>query len=154
MTSAAVSAFYQSVGGGVELTTDGKSLNVNRGRAATYVGPAIGWYAINDPLNEKGDGGEFTATATLKAQFGTANLNADTGLTGTIDQFKLKGGSGDPGWSVTLNKAAWTTDPSRDTATAKGHIVNTEKTVWSINGVKAAPAGSWVANLYDDSRHG
>ncbi len=147
---AAVSAFYQSVGGGVELATDGESLNVNRGRAATYEGPAIGWYAINDPLNEKGDGGEFTATATLKAQFGTASLNADTGLTGTIHDFRLKGGSGDPGWSVTLNKAAWTTDPSRDTASAKGHIVNTEKTVWSINGTKAAPAGSWVANLYDD----
>ena len=147
---AAVSAFYQAVGGGVELSTDGKSLNVNRGRAATYEGPAIGWYAINDPLNEKGDGGEFTATANLKAQFGTANLNADTGLTGTIDRFSLKGGSGDPGWSVTLNKAAWTTDPSLATDAQKGHIVNTEKTVWSINGVKAAPAGSWVANLYDD----
>ncbi len=147
---AAVSAFYQAVGGGVELATDGKSLNVNRGRAATYEGPAIGWYAINDPLNEKGDGGEFTATAKLKAQFGTANLNADTGLTGTIDRFRLKGGSGDPGWSVTLNKAAWTTDPSLATDAQKGHIVNTEKTVWSINGVKAAPAGSWVANLYDD----
>ncbi len=147
---AAVSAFYQAVGGGVELATDGKSLNVNRGRAATYEGPAIGWYAINDPLNEKGDGGEFTATAKLKAQFGTANLNADTGLTGTIDRFRLKGGSGDPDWSVTLNKAAWTTDPSLATDAQKGHIVNTEKTVWSINGVKAAPAGSWVANLYDD----
>ncbi len=146
---AAVSAFYQSVGGGVDLATDGKSLNVNRGRAATYEGPAIGWYAINDPLNEKGGGGEFTATATLKAQFGTANLNADTGLTGTIHDFRLKNGMKND-WSVTLNKAAWTTDPSLATDAQKGHIVNTEKTVWSINGNKAAPAGSWVANLYDD----
>ncbi len=149
-TPAAVSAFYQSVGGGVELATDGASLNVNRGRAATYEGPAIGWYAIHDPLNGKGDGGEFTATATLKAQFGTASLNADTGLTGTVHKFRLKDRP-DPGWSVTLNKAAWeTTGISRDTDGQKGHIVNTEKTVWSINGVKAAPAGSWVASLYDD----
>ncbi len=135
---AAVSAFYQSVGGGVELATVGGSLNVNRGTAATYEGPAIGWYAI------KGDGGhgdEFTATATLKAQFGTANLNAETGLTGTTHDFKLKNGM-ENDWSVSLNKAGWTTDPSGDTAAPKGHIVNTEKTVWSINGVKAAPAAT------------
>ena len=141
----AVSAFYQYVGGGVELTTQGGSLN----GSATYVGPAIGQYGFSDPRNDEGHGGSFTATATLNAQFGLATLNTDTGMTGRIHDFKLQNGM-TPDWEVMLNKSAWTTNPSGATAAPVGHTTNTATTVWSIGENKAAPAGSWVANLYDE----
>ncbi len=143
---AAVSAFYRSTGGDIELTTDGGSLN----GVARYEGPAVGVYAIHDPLNEKGDGGDFTATAKLLAKFGATNLVPEAGMTGTIDGFRLDNGS-EPNWSVTLQKGAWTTGASREIGAQKGHTDKTAKTVWSINGTKETPAGSWVASLYDEA---
>ncbi len=143
---AAVSAFYRSVGGDIELATDGGSLN----GTARFEGPAVGVYAIHDPLNEKGDGGDFTATAKLLAKFGATNLVPEAGMTGTIDGFRLDNGS-EPNWSVTLQKGAWTTGASREIGAQKGHTDKTAKTVWSINGTKGTPGGSWEASLYDEA---
>ena len=142
---AAVSAFYRHAGGGINLATAGATLT----DSATFQGHAIGVYAIHDPLNGKGEAGEFTAMVNLKAEFNTTTLNPNTGMTGTIDQFTLNDGS-TPDWSVTLNKSAWTTTPS-DTRTAQvGHTTNTANTTWEIGGDKASPAGSWVASMYDE----
>ena len=159
----AISAFYRAVGGDIDLATDGGSGAGLNGKA-TYKGPAIGQYAINDPLNDKLEGGTFTATATLNATFGLVTLTPDTGLTGMIKDFRLNGGSADPGWEVTLQKGAWTTGQATDdVAGQKGHIDGEAMTAWSINGTAAAPAGSWVASMYettgtipdggDDSNH-
>ncbi len=145
-TPAAVSAFYRSVGGDIELATDGGSLN----GTARFEGPAVGVYAIHDPLNEKGDGGDFTATAKLLAKFGATNLVPEAGMTGTIDGFRLDNGS-EPNWSVTLQKGAWTTGASREIGAQKGHTDKTAKTVWSINGAPGTPGGSWEASLYDEA---
>ena len=144
----AVSAFYRAEGGRVDLAPAGTTLS----GSATYEGPAVGQYAIHDPLNGKGDGGEFTATARLKAVFSTPTLNADSGMTGTIDRFRLKGGSGDPNWSVSLNRSAWNTGSTSDSTTAQvGHTTSTATTTWTVGDVKGDPAGSWVASLYDES---
>ncbi len=143
----AVSAFYRAAGGGIDLAAAGTTFS----GSATYEGPAVGQYAIHDPLNGKGDGGEFTATARLKAVFGTTTLNADSGMTGTIDRFRLEGRP-DPNWSVSLNKSDWNTGSTSDSTTAQvGHTTSTATTTWEIGGVKGAPAGSWVASLYDES---
>ncbi len=57
------------------------------GGGATFEGPVVGQYAIHDPLDGKGEGGAFTATALLKAKFGTTTTVPDTGMTGTVDKF-------------------------------------------------------------------
>ncbi len=158
---AAVSAFYDVRGGGIDLATNGADL----AGSATYEGPAVGQYAIHDPLNGKGDGGEFTATATLRAEFNTRSLNPQSGMSGTVDGFRLRSRSGigagewrDPagGWSVSLNKSEWVTgpighSPAYTSGSPKGHTDNKATTTWTVGGVKAAPAGSWVATLYDES---
>ena len=90
--------------------------------SATYAGNAAGKFAMSNPLTATGDGGHFTADAMLSATFGSG---ATAGMTGTIDNFRLNDGSDDPGWSVSLHRAGWsTTDagaisaPVNDTTTA------------------------------------
>ena len=39
---------------------------------ATYSGPAVGYYAIYQPLGTQSGHGEFSATATLTADFDSA----------------------------------------------------------------------------------
>ena len=142
----AISAFYRARGGAIDITTGGGTGAGLNGKA-TYKGPAIGQYAINDML----EGGAFTATATLNATFGIVTNTPDTGLTGMIKDFRLNGRSEDPGWEVTLQKGAWIADSHTDSAASqKGHIEDA-MTAWSINGKAAAPAGSWVATMYDEA---
>ncbi len=140
---AAVAPFY-AIGGEVVTSPNGYDL---LGGEATFEGPAVGQYAIHDPLNNKGEGGAFTAMALLKAKFGATTNVPDTGMTGTVDRFRLEDGS-EPNWSVTLNrgsgtKGGWDTNGGGKTVSAK--------TVWSIGGVKAEAAGSWVATMYDET---
>ncbi len=158
---AAVSAFYDVRGGGIDLAPNGTDL----AGSATYKGPAVGQYAIHDPDNGKGDGGEFTATATLRAEFNTRSLNPQSGMSGTVDGFRLRSRSGigagewrDPagGWSVSLNRSDWVTgtvggSPAYASGAPKGHTDNKARTTWTVGGVAGAPAGSWVATLYDES---
>ncbi len=158
---AAASAFYDVRGGGIEVATDGPSL----AGSATYKGPAVGQYAIHDPDNGRGDGGEFTATATLRAEFNTKALNPQSGMSGMIDGFRLRSRSGigagdwrDPAgdWSVSLDRSDWVTgtgggSPGYTSGSPKGHTDNRARTVWTVGGVKAAPAGSWVATMYDEA---
>ncbi len=88
---AAAAPFYATVGGGVGPSPDGNNLP---GGGATFEGPAVGQYAIHDPLDGKGEGGAFTATALLKARFGASDNVPDTGMSGTIDKFRLESASG------------------------------------------------------------
>ncbi len=108
--------------------------------SATYVGGAAGQFAMNNPLDGTGSGGHFTANAELKATFGAGTT---AGVTGTIDNFRLNGGSEDPGWSVALARGA---------VAAAGAITapTDDPTVWSINGNKAPASGSWSGTMYDE----
>ena len=61
--------------------------------SATYRGPAAGYYAIYEPNSAGSEYGDFTATASLTADF------TNDWVQGTIDQF-----SGHPNWSLTLER--------------------------------------------------
>ena len=64
---------------------------------ATYQGPAVGQYSFYQPLTSHSEHGEFSATATLTADFG--GLTDQGTVHGTIDQF-----ADHPDWTLTLKQ--------------------------------------------------
>ncbi len=140
----AASAFTGRMG--VDSTDDNLDLGwtgtSNLTGSATYAGHAAGKYAINNVLGLS-HGGHFTADAMLTAKFN----GTDSGVTGTIDNFRLNDGSEDPGWSVALARGGFG---------ANGQIMapSTAPTVWSMNDNKASPSGTWSGMMYDEAVHG
>ena len=63
------------------------------GSSATYKGAAVGKFALNDHLAGTGNGGHFTADASLTAKFGNTDNSNNPGVTGTIDNFRLNDGT-------------------------------------------------------------
>ena len=114
---------------------------------ATYAGKAAGKFAIRDllrPAND--DAGHFTADAELMADFKDGiGTNLST-LSGTIDNFRLNDGSGDPNWSVELQETMFV-DGSNKFATAS----TTDRTVWSIGTSKGGSSGAWEAEMHDEA---
>ncbi len=120
--------------------------------SATYAGPAVGKFAMNNPIDGTGMGGHFTANAELKATFGPDTVEG-SGMTGTIDSFRLNDGSEDPGWSVSLHRAAWgatgaITPPADDSGTAD--VNEALGTTWSINDNSSGSSGTWSGQMYDE----
>ena len=110
---------------------------------ASYAGAAAGKFAISDPLRAGYDDfGHFTADVKLDADFKATGST----LSGMIDGFRLNDGSDDPGWSVELQEAGFTTPNFGTGATPDG-----DQTVWSINGAKGAASGSWQAQMFDEA---
>ena len=110
---------------------------------ATYEGPAVGQYSFYQPLTQQSEYGEFSATATLTADFGDI---ANTGGTvqGTIDQF-----DNHPDWTLTLRQR----DINTDGLIAPGDTGDALNAVsWSIEGeALAAPdSGTWEAAFYSN----
>ena len=103
--------------------------------SATYRGPAAGYYAIYEPNSEGSEYGDFTATASLTADFDTS----PEWVQGTIDQF-----SGHPNWSLTLERLD--IDPSTGRTTATGD----PSVTWTINNTPAASNLSWEAEFYSN----
>ena len=103
---------------------------------ATYSGPAVGQFSFYQPLTAQSEYGEFSAMATLTADFGT--LTTDGGVVGRIDQF-----TNHPDWTLTLNRAAI----NGGTATGGDDAVS-----WQIDGeATAAPdSGTWEAAFYSN----
>ena len=117
--------------------------------SATYAGDAAGKFAITNALDGTGSGGHFTADANLTAKFS----GTGAGVTGTIDNFRLNDGTEDPGWSVELGIATLGTDgafASRVDDSATTDVNEATMPVWSINGNKGAPSGSWGGTMYDE----
>ncbi len=88
-------------------------------------------------VREDSDGGAFTADVTLNAIFGNtvgSPVVENAGVTGTINGFRLKGGSTDSGWSVELKRAAY------GSGTTSNSLASA-RTVWSINGNPAKESG-------------
>jgi len=120
------------------------------GGSATYTGAAAGRYAFSNvlgldvPDSAADGGGRFTADAEMKAVFG-----AQGHISGTIDNFRLNGGTEDPGWSVALNP---------DDTMSTGGLINStsndndkdDGTFWTIGETTAPESGQWVGNLYDE----
>ena len=96
---------------------------------ATYTGAAIGRYAVRDTIGTQPEQGQFTATAVLVADFGTAT-EAGT-LRGTISEF-----SNNNEWLVTLQSASITSI--------------TADTTWAIGELTADTEDGWNAAFYSN----
>ena len=115
--------------------------------SATYKGGAAGKWAIASTTDDTTEGGHFTATATL-----TANFDADTtpdeggnnklgvSIGGKITNF-MTGDVSRPNWNVTLKPLA--TVPQ-----SVGPIKNAV-TEWSTGGALKGE-GTWDANFYGE----
>ena len=103
---------------------------------ATYMGGAAGHYALFSRTGGTNDSGQFTARATLEADF--TNNEDDDAITGTIDQFiGADGESRD--WSVKLNASA--------IANVGTFGDDTNGTVWTMDGLAAPASGEWSGSL-------
>ena len=154
------SAFYSTVG---TAPTALSGVNAIVG-SATYAGKAAGKFAMSNPLDSTGDGGHFTADATLTAKFS----GTGAGITGTIDNFMANDQS--VPWSVALNNrtfdaAATATVPtpgnnisasgaitSPDNTTVTPNVDDSKTTIWSIDGNSAPASGTWSGQMYDETQ--
>ena len=116
--------------------------------SATYVGHAVGKFAMSNALDGTGNGGHFTADAELNATFSGAATQV--GVTGTIDNFRLNDGTDDPGWSVSLHRAGFGADGGITASTADTTNTTADGTTWSIDGNPAGESGSWSGQMYDE----
>ena len=96
--------------------------------SATYEGPAIGLYAIYQPLGAQSGHGEFKATARF-----SANFSANT-LSGSVTGFDVN-----PDWSLTLGST------SMSGGTASGDSVS-----WTI-GDSTREGGTWTGDFHSDA---
>ena len=125
--------------GAAEAATGLDALN----GTATYMGGAVGKYALSSTTGGTNDAGHFTARATLNANF-TDNTST-TAITGTIDQFiGADGESRD--WSVKLNGSA--------IADGGGIGAATDGTEWTIGGTAADDSGIWTGSLQENGDDG
>ena len=115
---------------------------------ATYKGPAVGYYSFYQPQTTHSEYGEFSAKATLTANFTSAGDGSgaeEESVHGSIDQFVDH-----PDWTLTLKQT-----------NISGGLVpsGTNSVSWSIKGeATAAPdSGTWEAAFYSnlpDSKRG
>ena len=113
--------------GAVEAASGVTALN----GTATYIGGAVGMYAIKKSPGVDADSGSFTATATLTANFDTEMIG------GTINNFSGPT-SGSP-WSIELEKVD-----------LGGGTITGGTTVWTIDGIKGDSGGKWEGVLYEN----
>ena len=121
-------------------------LNALNGKA-TYMGGAAGTYALTSTTGGTNDSGDFTAKATLEANF-TTNTDSDStsnAITGTIDNFiGADGESRD--WKVELKGS-----PISNIGVIGD---STGGTAWTIGGAAADDSGSWVGSLQENGDDG
>ena len=123
---------------------------------ATYEGAAAGKYTLLNASEDTAEGGHFTASAMLKANFDAAtdeagappNMNG-LKVTGMIDNF-MTGDMSRPGWQVELTSGDTAPDDPgmqnyADLETADMVMGSTK---WSRGGTAMPGAGSWEAMFY------
>ena len=153
---------YASYGWWLKKSADGKTFTAsaftdNKGTeptalaianlrgTATYMGGAAGKYALYSTTGGTNDAGHFTARAMLKATFAEAHK-----VSGTIDNFVGADGMS-RNWKVDLmesgmNDTGMIRADDGEAVTAENPLI---KTVWTIDGTKAAAAGQWTGNLQE-----
>lgn len=135
--SLAVGTFHAGDGGAADEFASLAALQ----STAIYRGPAAGKVAVQSRV-DVGPAGDFTATATLRVDFGDATA-AGT-VEGTVSGFRVEGVS-IPFWSVALGTAGIGADGSIGAGGG-----NTASTVWSIDGNAAASSPSaWSGQFHD-----
>ena len=113
------------------------------GGTATYSGSAAGQYAINPGLSTA-SGGQWTADATLTADFG--NETAPGTISGMIDGFMAGGQAMD--WSVALGSTVLSAAGAADTTGDTSATTGSNAVTWTVGGVAGAEAGSWESDFY------
>ena len=116
---------FEAEHGGTNAVTD---LSAATG-PATYRGPAAGRYAVYEPDTGDSSIGDFTASATLQADF-----DANT-VSGTITGF-----SNDSSWSLGLKQSA---------ISGGNAGVDMDGVTWTIDGIPD-DSGAWEAGFYSD----
>ena len=122
---------------------------------ATYEGAAAGKYTILDANADTAEGGHFTASAMLEADFNAATDEAvgappntnGVAITGMIDDF-MTGATPRPGWEVKLMAG----DTSADAGMQNYADLNSGvmgSTEWTLGGAAAPATGGWMADVYD-----
>jgi hypothetical protein len=121
----------------------------------TYEGAAAGKYTILDANADTAEGGHFTASAMLEANFNAAtdeaavSPNTDgVAITGTIGDF-MTGATARPGWEVEL--MAGDTDDATDGMQNYDdlNVGVMGSTEWTMGGAAAPATGGWMADVYD-----
>ena len=120
--------------------TVGISISALRGKA-TYMGGAVGKYALSSSTGGTNVAGDFTADAMLKATFAEAHT-----ISGTISNFT--GADGEtPDWTVEMKEAVIT----------DGGVISrfgANDTVWTIGEAAGAASGEWSGNLHEEGDDG
>ena len=101
----------------------------------TYEGPAVGQYAIYQPLGTQSETGAFTARARLTADFEENNANGT--LSGQVTNF-----SNASDWSLTLKS-------QMIDGTGNVSRVNAANVGWTIAG-NTEDGGGWAAQFFSD----
>lgn len=101
---------------------------------ATYAGPAVGQYAIYQPLGTQSESGSFTARAELTANFGATTVEGT--LSGRVTNF-----SNASDWSIALKSQ-----------TIDGGAVADGDVSWTIAG-NTEDGGMWDAAFFSDTAY-
>ena len=151
-TRGGASAFFGTAGTGGQATVDLAAIS----GTATYSGSAAGKWAHDDPITDTGGAGHFTADVALTAKFGdVTDAGNESGVTGSLTNFMANEEPVD--WTVTLTRAGWSDADTADVAVTQTADTNTlgafggGRTVWTIDGKRADPSGSWNGVMYDDA---
>ena len=121
---------------------------------AEYEGVAVGKYSILDANADVAEGGHFTASAMLEADFNAAtDETADTpntngvAITGMIDDF-MTGATPRPGWEVELmaGDAADADEGMQNYANLNSGVMGS--TEWTMGGAAAPAEGDWMGDVY------
>ena len=83
---------FTGVHGAIAVPTSGTDSPEDLTGTATYEGHAAGKFAVSNPLDGTGNGGHFTADATLTAKFGAITAPNNGGISGTVNNFRLNDG--------------------------------------------------------------
>ena len=122
---------------------------------ATYEGDAAGKYTVLDADADVAEGGHFTASAMLEANFDVASGTVADGnttgvsISGMIDNF-MTGAVARPGWEVELMAG----DGGAENEVGMQNYSNlnfgvTGSTAWTMGGAANPATGGWAADVYD-----
>ena len=133
----------RGITGVAQVGRNGVDLNGLNG-SATYMGGAVGKYAISAPTGGTNDAGHFTARTMLEANFGASKWS----LTGTVDEFKVGDDSEARDWSVALTHDGPNVSTNLTPGTGAVSAVQ-NNTIWSIGGEPAERSGAYAAQLHE-----
>ena len=112
------------------------------GTTASYMGGAAGKYAILSTTADSAEGGHFTASARIAANFEAGDDDDMISIKGTIDDF-MTGETARPNWKVTLTVPDFATFAEIDTTTTDANAA------WDTGGAVDGE-GTWTANFWGE----